>query len=154
MFWNINFKKLRPSQKYINLVPVENCQPEYVTVVDCLTAGSLHPPVSEHFGEGSVGGEEREVEVEHKDVWHAEQDRDLQELSMLTNYIKWLQTDLLIADIEEGRLHEEDTEPLRLFDAGLHCTALSDWQRASVTCLQQEAQPLLIHLQQSPGEIK
>ena len=61
------------------IVPVENCQPEYVTVVDCLTAGAFHPPVFEHFGERSVGGEEREVEVEHEDVWHAEQHGDLQE---------------------------------------------------------------------------
>ena len=48
--------------------------------MDCLTAGAFHPAVSEHFGQGSVRGEEREVEVEHQDVWDAEQDGDLQEL--------------------------------------------------------------------------
>ena len=53
--------------------PVENCQPENVTVVDCLTAGTCHPAVFEHFGERSVGGEERLVEVEDKNVWEAEQ---------------------------------------------------------------------------------
>ena len=60
--------------------PVENGQSEDVAVVDCLTAGCLHPAVSEHLGQRSVGGEEREVEVEHQNVWDAEQDGDLQEL--------------------------------------------------------------------------
>ena len=48
--------------------------------MDCFTTGLLNPAVSEHFGQGSVGGEEREVQVEHQNVWDAEQDGDLQEL--------------------------------------------------------------------------
>ena len=63
--------------------PVENGQSEDVAVVDCLTAGCLHPAVSEHLGQRSVGGEEREVEVEHQNVWDAEQDGDLQELAII-----------------------------------------------------------------------
>ena len=31
---------------------------------------------------------------------------------------------LVIADIEEGRLHQEETEPAGVFDAGLYSTAL------------------------------
>ena len=53
--------------------PVENCQPEDVAVVDCLTAGTLHSAVFEHFCQGSVGGEQRDVEVEHENVWQTEQ---------------------------------------------------------------------------------
>ena len=60
--------------------PVKNCQPEDVAVVDCFTTGLLNPAVSEHFGQGSVGGEERDVEVEHQDVRDTEQHGDLQEL--------------------------------------------------------------------------
>ena len=53
--------------------PVENCQPENVAVVDCLTAGTFHSAVFEHFGQGSVSGQQRDVEVEHKNVWETEQ---------------------------------------------------------------------------------
>ena len=61
---------------------------------------------------------------------------------------------LVIADVEEGRLYQEETEPAGVFDAGLYSTALPHWQGTTVARLQQKPQALVIQLQQSPGSHK